>query len=65
MTNRKCVFGLALFAMASLAPSARAADQYNFFARARYPGLAKAPGVDIYKVQQTGGDHATATSGAW
>jgi hypothetical protein len=58
MTNRKCVFGLALFAMASLAPSARAADQYNFFARARYPGLAKAPGVDIYKVQQTGGDHA-------
>ena len=35
-----------------------ASGEYDFFARAIYPGSGKAPGVDIYKVKQDGGDHA-------
>ncbi|MBT3202288.1 MAG: hypothetical protein HN350_20505, partial [Phycisphaerales bacterium] len=58
MVKRKWIFGLTLFILTSLAPAAQAADEYNFFAGARYPGPARAPGVDIYKVEQTGGPHA-------
>jgi hypothetical protein len=56
MANRKCVFCLTLFVLASLACAG--AGEYDFFALARYPGPIRAPGVDIYKVEQTGGSNA-------
>ena len=54
MAKRVCVLCLMLLV---LAPSA-GAGQYDFFAGARYPGAGRAPGVDLYKVDQTGGPAA-------
>jgi len=35
-----------------------AAEDYDFFAGARYPGPVKKPGVDVYQVKQAGGTDA-------
>jgi len=37
---------------------AAAADDYDFFDRARYPGPGRKEGVDLYVVEQEGGPHA-------
>jgi len=54
MAKQVCVLCLILLVLASSA----IAGQYDFFAGARYPGAGKAPGVDLYKVKQTGGPTA-------
>jgi len=39
--------------------SGAAADEYDFFSGARYPGAERKPGVDVYRVKQDGGPFAT------
>ncbi len=46
---------LALAVTALLLCNVAAADDYDFFGRAGYPGPVKAPGVDLYEVEQAGG----------
>jgi len=48
-----------MVALVGLVPAdSTAGADYDFFDRARYPGAGLKPGVDIYKVKQTGGDRA-------
>jgi len=60
MPKRKYALSLAFFALASISATGSAAgdEEYNFFAGARYPGPGNASGVDLYKVEQTGGPEA-------
>ena len=41
-----------------LAMAGSALGAHDFFDGARYPGSGKKPGVDLYKVKQTGGRYA-------
>ena len=54
MAKRVCVLCLMLLVPATSA----SAGGYDFFAPARYPGAGRAPGVDLYKVNQAGGPSA-------
>ena len=54
MAKRTFVLCLMLSALGSPA----SAQRRDFFAGVRYPGPGKAPGVDLYKVDQTGGPNA-------
>ena len=49
---------LAVALCATALPAAAASDEYDFFARAKYPGPNKRLGVDLYKVKQQGGHYA-------
>jgi len=47
-----------LASLVGLALAGTVAGEYDFFARARYPGPVRKPGVDLYKVAQAGGPHS-------
>ena len=49
---------LVLWAVTASLCGVTAAEGYDFFGRARYPGPVKLPGVDLYEVQQAGGPFA-------
>ena len=44
-----------IVAFVGLVPAGNAAGEYDFFAGAVYPGPVQKPGIDLYKVKQTGG----------
>ncbi|MDP6525356.1 MAG: DUF6055 domain-containing protein [Kiritimatiellia bacterium] len=55
MRTRKVIAGAVTLLLAAGASPGVAAENYDFFSYARYPGAGRKPGVELYKVKQAGG----------